>query len=864
MSPRAPSGGDPGQGRVWGLLRTLLPAKFRERYADQILQHHVDRLGGPEEARGPGFWLPLAWDLILTGLQVRFLSGAALLDALGRNLRYGFRVLRRNPGFSATAVLTLALGIGANTAVFSLVYGTLMRPLPYPEADRLVWVAPSFSLEVDLGEWRTALTPFERLEAFGLASLEWRGDEGARRVRGMRVSDGLLPLLGAVPERGRLWSAREAEAGETPVAMVSHRFWRDELGGRDVTELSVRLGDDVRSVIGVLPSGFGSLGYDVDVWVPRAQGASGSPNLIGRLRPGATVASARAAADDLLARLEPAADPGLRTFINVNGFDEVFRGEIRTPLLVLFGAALLVLLLACVNVGNLLLSRAVSRVHEMALRTALGASRLALGGQILAETAVLAAAGGGLGLLLAWILIHHVPGALPPRYFSRLGTDGVGIDGVALAFAAVATTVTTLLAGLAPILGSARTRPSAGSRGRATSSQRSHRWRDAFVATQMALSFVLLVGTMLLVRSYLTLRPSDPGFETRDRVVAQLALPEPSPANVTFVRRLIREVELAVPGADAAVVNDVPLSGMISVTRVTAIDGTPTTGGDTRPPSVDFHAATPDYLDLMGMELLAGRGLAASDDAEAPFALVVNERTARRLWPDDPRPLGRRLTLDLYTGTPEFTVVGVLADTRSLGNTTRARREVFAAYEQVAWPRVTLVAHLPEGGQLDDGTIRRLVAGIDPTVPVDRVTTLEAVAAGSVSRWRYEAALMSGLGGLSLLLAVIGCYGVLAHTVAQRKREIGIRMALGAGAVSVVVAVLRRGALQVGAGLAAGALIALAVTRVLESSLVGVSPRDPASFLAAAALLGMTSMGAAWLPARRAARVEPATTLAGE
>ncbi|HZD04168.1 MAG TPA: ADOP family duplicated permease, partial [Longimicrobiales bacterium] len=848
--------------------------RFRERHGGELLGHHVEARGGAAHAGGLGFWLPLAWDVVVTAIQVRLsrrrpatAEPASMLDGTVRHLRHGVRALLRSPGFTATAVLTLTLGIGADTALFSVVYGVLVRPLPYPAGERLVWVATPAMTGENLGRWRAGIPSFQRLEAFGLRSFTWQASDGARRLRGMAVTHGFLPLLGARPIRGRLWSAEEGAAARTPVVVVGRRFWREALGGRDPEGLVIRLDDTTYDVLGVLPADFHNLGYDIDLWLPLDQQPTRAGlNGVGLLAPRRTLAAARTEARALLTRLDPTTlSRAAGGFANLNGFREIFTGDVRTPLLILFGAAGLVLLLACANVANLLLTRATGRTREMAIRAALGAGRRTLAAQLLVESALLALAGAVLGLLLAWGLVHRVADLAPRYYFGRSVTEAVRIDVSVLAFTLGAATLTVLVAGLAPALAAARSTARGSSLvGRSTADPSSHRWREGLVAAQVALAFVLLVGTALMVRTWLVLRPAHPGFETADRLVAGLSLPDDPGANRSFVQRLVRQIQLGTPGVRAAAVTDVPLSGMITTTRVLAVDGEALPEGEGRPLSVDLRSATPGYLDVVGMRMVTGRALLDSDGPDAPFALVVNESAARRLWPDLAGVVGRRVTLDLYEDTADFTVVGRVADARSTGATTRARPEVFASYDQVPWRRLHLVVHAPGSAGIDAGVLRRAVAELDPSIPVEDVTSLEAIASDSVARRRYQAALMAAFGLLALLLSAVGCYGVLAHAVGRRTREIGIRMALGARRGGIILRVVRRGAVPVAGGLAAGTALALAGTKVLESALYGVSRTDPTSFLAAALVLGAVSLVAAWLPARRAAAVDPVQSLAAE
>jgi putative ABC transport system permease protein len=880
---------------VWVRIRALLRRSSVERELEEELAFHLERETDKNIARGmaPVDARREAYRRF-GGVErhrerTREAWGVRGLEGLGRDARLGLRRMARSPGFTLVATLTLALGIGGTSAMFAVVNTLLLRPLPYPEDDRLVWIESEAMITADnLQEWRSGVGSIEKVGAFRIGSRELIGRGGARVATFMPVSDEYLEVLGARPVLGRLWSVDENRAGAPPVALVSDRIWREELGGGELSGRTVTLGGVRYEVVGVLAADFHNMGFDADLWVPLAH-ASGSYSVVGLLRPGATVGGAQREVDALLERLEP--QPGSDLFgksARVESLRERFAGDVRTPVLVLFAAAGFVLLLSLANLANLLLSRSAVRARELSVRSALGAARGVLLRQSLVESAVLALTGGTMGLLLAHGSVR-VMLALAPPALQRSLVVGVRIDPLVLAFTFALTLSAAGLAGVVPALAGARA-GSWSTRTRSTTSRRDRRIREALVAAEVAVALVMLIGTALLVRTYWTLRPASPGFELEDRLVAPLTLPgrvqirdnlgppPEAPANAELIRRLVADIEQRAAGIRAAAVPWVPLSGSYTTVRVVDVDGRAITAADGSPLEVVFNSATPAYLDVMGIRVTQGRGLAGGDVAGAPHVIVLSVSAARFLWPEGQDPIGRRVTLDPYgadrprppdaAARPpagpqilEFTVVGLVADIRASGEHTRPRPETYVSYWQVPWSQVHVVVHAPPAAGVTAADLRAAVAALDPTVPVGDVTTVEAIAGTSVAQTRYEMTLMGVFGALAAILAVIGCYGVMAYSVSQRTREIGVRMALGATRRSVTKDVLARGSAVLGVGLAIGLILAAVLTRVLEGSLYGVSATDPATFAAAVAILAAATLSATWLPARRAAAIEPALTL---
>ena len=793
------------------------------------------------------------------------------LTAVPGDARYALRLLLRERGFTSVAMITLALGVGPVTAMFSLVHGLLLRPLPYPEGERLVTlIGPGMILPTNLSQWREGAKSLEQFGGFNLSHGLLEEPGNTRRLRIMEATDDVLPLLAARPIRGRLWAPGEGARGDTRIALISQRLWVEVFRGVEPSSRMLTIDGVPHSILGVLPDDFHNLGYSSDAWVPFA----GDPDTwlqgVARVRAGATLEQVRlelAAVADRVEALPIAAEFGRS--VRVHRLRDMFTGDARATLVILFAASGCVLLLACANMANLLLSRAAGRGRDLAIRNALGAGRGALLRHLLVEHVMLAIVGGALGLALGWLVVRGLVPLLPPG-FTRMPPESIGIDLVVLGVTLAVSMSTVLLAGLPPTLASMRSATPMAVMSRGTPARSARRWREALIAAETAIAAILLVSTTLLVRTYLTLRPSTPGYETGDRIVATLRLHDEPRRNVELVRRLLREIELTAPGTRAAVSNQVPLSGLVGLFRIVAIDGKPTDpDAAERPPMLDVNAVSPEYIDVLGIPMARGRALDDGDVLGTQPVVVVNRAAARRFWPDLENPVGRRLNVDLVAPGDadqrvELLIVGVYEDVRTSGLSTTARPQGLLPYSQTPWAGAHLIVHAPPGSGFDASTLRELVARIDPTVPVGEISTLAAIASRAVAAPRYQMSLMSGFGLLALLLAVIGCYGVVAYSVAQRRREFGVRMALGAAPAAILRAVMRRAALLVTAGLVVGGAAAVAATRVIESSFFGVVPGDPATFALVFVALLAVSLAAALVPARRAAAVDPVVALREE
>ncbi|MGH7576116.1 MAG: ADOP family duplicated permease [Longimicrobiales bacterium] len=799
--------------------------------------------------------------------QVRAARAGAFIDSLLRDVRHGVRVLVRGRLFTAIAVLTLALGIGANSAIFTLVNGLLLRPLPYPAVDRIVWITSLVTTSENLDEWRAGLHSLERFAAFDLHNPVLTGRGPAERLGGMVVTEEFLPLLGGEPVMGRLWTEDEQRLGGPPAVVVSQRLWqRLDDGGSDVGTMRLALDGVSYSIIGVLPASFQDLHYDSDVWFPAAGQSGLTFSIIGLRRRGVPIATVRTEASALAERVEaPRARPG-RRFVNTLTLAQLYHGEVRPALLVLLAAAGFVLLIACANVANLLLARAAGREQEMAVRSALGAGRITLLRQLLTESAVLAVAGALAGWIVAMIGVRAVLAVTPDSYNFGRGAAGAQMDHNVFAFTLLIAGATTLLAGLAPAMHVAKHAPRATTASaRASATRAMRRSREALVTAEIALALVLLIGTGLMIRTFLILRPASPGFEVRDRMVATVTLPSvperDDAGRAEFSRRLLEATAAAAPNARVALTTSVPMSS-ISNFAVVELGGRPYTNGDRRRDNVDLVAATPNYFDVIGMRLARGRGLVAAGVAGSVPVIVLNESAARRFWPDID-PIGRRIMLGIDERRMEFTVAGIAADMRSGGSSTTSRATGFVSFWRIPWEweRFRIVVHQPRNARLTGDAVRRIVASIDPGAPVGPVEMLEQIVADSMAVPRYHMVLMTAFGALAVMLALVGCYGVLSYSVAQRTREIGVRIALGASHRAILRSVLARASVLILFGIAAGLALAWALTRVLESNLYGITPTDPATYTAASASLALVSLLAAYLAARLVADVQPTQAL---
>jgi putative ABC transport system permease protein len=798
-----------------------------------------------------------------------------------RDVRYAVRVLAKSPGFTAVAVLALALGIGANTAIFSVVKAVLLSPLPYPEAERLVWIWETNEVNNILQEpaslpnyddWSKQSRSFEGVAAFDNVPLALTGEGEPERIEGAAVSANFFPVLGVEPTLGRGFLAEENTPGKNRVVVLSRGLWQRRYGSNPkVVGQTLTLNGNPYTVVGVAAEGFKhpDSGPRPEMWVPLAfnleQAARRGDYLsvVARLKPGAGLEGARAemgAVASRLAEAYPATNAGWG--VTLVPLHERLVGDVRTALWVLTGVVGFLLLIACANVANLLLVRAASRRQEIAVRTALGAGRLRLVRQFLSESVLLALAGGALGLLFAMWGIDVLL-ALGPSNMPRL--DEVGLDGKVLAFTLLVSLATGVVFGLLPALyatGSDLTEAlKEGSRS-STAGVGGRRVRNSLVVAEMAIAVVMLTGAGLMIRSFARLQEVDPGFKPERIMSVNLALPgskyKESPQLTAFFEQLLGRVS-ALPGVEsAAAVSALPLGGGGDVLAF-VVEGRPAP-----PPEqvldAEYRVVTPDYFATMGIPLARGEGITARHAAGSPAVVVVNETMAHRHWPGED-PIGKRINLGNPETAPWRTVIGVVRDIRHEGLDKVPYPQMYSPYAQFPRRSMTLVARAAADPLGLAPGVRREVAALDKDLPLYNVRTMEQVVAESVARQRFTMLLIAVFAGVGLLLASVGIYGVISYTVSQRRHELSVRLALGAQARDIVRMVVGQGMLLALGGIGAGLAAAFLLTRVMASLLYGVSATDPLTFALVPLALAGVALLASLIPARRATRVDPAGAL---
>ncbi|HYY97748.1 MAG TPA: ABC transporter permease [Pyrinomonadaceae bacterium] len=812
--------------------------------------------------------------------------GSGVLGDFWQDLRYGLRALRKHPGFTAVAVTALALGIGANTAIFSVVNTVLLRPLPYKDPDRLVMVweddtkhgyprdTPAAANYVD---WREQNGVFEGMAALADQSFNLTGMGDPERLEGKRASANLFNILGVEPLLGRGFLPEDDQPGAGRVVVLSHGLWQRRFGADPkVIGRALELNGQSYTVVGVMPPSFQFPSPEDELWVPIAftqqEAASRGRhylNVVARMKPGVSVEQAQAEMSTIAARLQQQY-PDYNTELGavVVPLHEQVVGDIRPALLVLLGAVGFVLLVACANVANLLLARAAARQKEIALRVALGASRARLVRQFLTESVLLAALGGVVGLLLALWGVNLLKAFIPD---SISQVKAIAVDAKVLGFTLLVSLLTGLIFGLAPATQSSNfnLNETLKEGGRDTASgSRGKRIRSLLVVAEVAVSLVLLIGAGLLINSFLRLRSVEPGFKPGNLLTMGVELSEqkyPDLARRTaFYDDLISRVE-ALPGVrSASVTNWIPLVSQGDSVGV-SVDGLPDPGPGKKP-IVVTRIVGPHYFKTMGIQLVRGRDFDERQDrVDAPAVVVVSEATARRFWPGED-PVGKRITPGTPT-TPEdwCQVIGVVKDVRQFDLAAEPRPQMYLNYPQADFfaPR-----HLVVSTSVDPlglaGAVRKAVWEIDRDQPVSNVRTMEDVLSESLARQRFSMLLLGVFAGLALVLAAVGLYGVMSYTVAQRTREIGVRMALGAQTGHVLRLVVAQGLKLALVGVALGLVAAFMLTRVMSSLLFGVSPTDPATLAVISLVLVGVALLASYIPARRATKVDPLVALRHE
>jgi putative ABC transport system permease protein len=804
------------------------------------------------------------------------------METLIKDIRYGARMLVRNPSFTIVSVIALALGIGANVAIFSVVNGVLLQPLPFAEPDRLMMVRetkipqfPEFSVSPgNFLEWKKQNTVFERLVAFSGSSMNLIGTENPERLNGLKVTEGFFAMLGFQPQLGRDFLPEEDQPGRNNLVILSHRLWQRRFGSDPkILNQAITLSGQSYTVIGVMPPTFRFGGGEegIDLWTPMAFTAKDAQNhgghfvaAIGKLKPGVSPDQASSEMSTIAGRLAEQF-PGANTGWNVKIIPllEYSVRTIKPALLVLLVTVAFVLLIACANVANLLLARAAGRQREIATRTALGAGRWRIIRQLLTESMLLSLAGGAVGLLLAkWgtdVLLTLVPSNLPRM-------SNVSIDGRALAFTATITFLTALIFGLVPALQASKpnlneTMKDAG-RG-STEGGRRKLIRSTLVVLEVASALVLLVGAGLLIKSFWRLQKVDPGFNPDNALTAWVSLPTnkyaEAPRRVLFFQQLIEHVS-ALPGVQAAgAAHVVPMTGNDYVLSF-QIDGRPPL-----PPgasqSTNYYSVSANYFKAMGIPLRRGRVFTEQDTEDSPPVAVINETMVQKIFPNED-PIGKRITFDDRDKNPEwFEIVGIVGDVKQYGLDQPTTMQTYEPYTQQPPQFMTLVVRSVNDPANLSAAIRSEVLKLDKEQPTNYIKTLNEYFAISIAQQRFSVVLLGIFAALALVLAAVGIYGVLSYAVTQRTHEIGIRMALGAGRRDVFRLVVGRGMLLSVIGVLGGLVGAFALTRLMASLLFGVTPTDAVTFASVAAVLLGVALLACYIPARRAMKVDPLVAL---
>ena len=794
-----------------------------------------------------------------------------------QDARYGLRMLWKNPAVTFVAVLALALGIGANTAIFSVVNAVLLRPLSYKQPDRLVimWEkTPKMDTSVaypNFKDWVEHNEAFEQIAASRLHSFNLTGVGEPERLQGRMVSHTFFSVLGVEPLKGRMFQPEEDRAGGPDVVVLNHGFWQRRFGGDEsIVGQQIALNNRSYTVIGITPPSY-RYGSEVDVFVPiglfeqdyQQRGSHPGIYVVGRMKEGMTIESARASMDTLMARLEEQyPDTNKDRRIHLESLYENTVGEVKSSLYVLLGAVAFVLLIACANVANLLLARSASRQKEIAIRTALGAGRMRIVRQLLTESVILALAGGALGLLLAWwgtdLLIASVPDDIP-----RL--NEAGLDSRVLIFTTAVSVLTGLIFGLVPALQASRTDLNESLKeGERGSTGARHRLRGALVVAEVAVALVLLVGAGLMVRSFWRLQSVETGFDPQNVLTMQVSVAAKEgegPRVQNLVEEITRRVQ-SLPGVEAAAMaSGMPFTG--ATETFFKVDGRPMEEGL----MTVQYIVTPGYFDAMGVKLRKGRLFNDQDRKDAPLVVVIDESFAAKAFPGED-PIGKRILRG--DGSDLYEIVGVVEHVKHYGleGEVPVDPQSYLAVAQVpdkfihfVVGRMSLVARTKGDPAALTGAIRQQVLAADPNQPVYNARTMEEIVSQSMAQRRFSMMLLSIFAGVALLLAAVGIYGVMSYTVTQRTHEIGIRMALGAQRTDIVRMVVRQGMLLAVVGICLGVIAALLLTRVMSGLLYGVSASDPTTFASIAILLVSFAFLACFVPARRATKVDPMVAL---
>ena len=878
---------------VYRALLWLFPSAFRDRFAADLVElfhdkHRAAKAHGPRALAA--FWIGILTDVIVSAVAER-IGGrpytsperrGSRMEALLQDIRYAARIIHRRPALSIVIVLTLALGIGANTAIFSIVNTVLLRRLPYPDADRLVRI---WERQLDTGaperpvrpanffEWKERSTSFEDVAWSGMGNFILTGDGEPESVPGYRFSANMLDVLGLQPALGRGFREDEARPGAPRVVILGDQLWRRRYAADPgILGRSITLSGDSHTVIGVMPPGF-KHPERAEIWTPMAltveQAASRTftmLRLVGRLKPGLSHDLAQAEIAGLyreLAERYPDVNKGLTASLEPVGST----GDAKPLLLVLSAGVGFVLLIACANIANLMLADVTARRRELAVRGALGASRSRVVRQLLTESLLLALAGGALGAIVTWWMRNGLK-VLFPSNIANLDlplVERIDVGPDVFAFALLISLATGLLFGLLPAWQVSRANLQGALKDDVRGGSGSRRTHAVLVVAEVALSIVLLAGALLMVQSFIRVQRLQFGFDVERVLTGRVILPpyrySDSAKIEAFARELMPSLR-AIPGVDAAgLTNFLPLSGWSGGTQFSIEGQPPLTRAEQ--PYAGYQVATEDYFRSMGIRLVSGRVFTDRDRQGAAHVVVINETLARRYWPGK-NPVGTRVVLDFPSGQFVHEIVGIVSDVRAFGLEEPAEGEMYFSYWQQ--PDAVIGITLRTSGDPSSlpRQLRAAVWSVDREQPVTHVLTMSGLAAESLAFRRTGMMLAGGFGMLALALAAIGIYGVLNYSVSRRTREIGVRVALGATRGEVATLVVREGLLMTAIGIVIGLAAAAALTRFLTSILFEVQPGDPLTYAAVSAILIGVALAATWLPARRAASVDPLVALRAE
>jgi putative ABC transport system permease protein len=851
-----------------------------QAYLDLLVDEKINEGMAPDEARRAALVEMGGVEQLKEG--VREVRMGSALETLVQDLRFGARMFVKRPGFTSIVVLTIALGVGANSAIFSVVNALLLRPLPVDESDRLVWVWGKFSMgdrasvsPADFLDFRAQNDVFEHFAAYAGTKHNLSGDFEPERLTGAMVSADFFDTLRVAPVLGRGFLLEEEQEREPQVVMLSHGLWQRRYGG-DAGIVGQTIVVDGRSVsvVGIMPAGFAFPGR-VDLWVPvpllaDEMGARAAHFLrpIARLNPGVSLSQAQAGMDAIAARLEeqyPASNTGWS--LRLEPLHDVVVGDIRLALLVIAGAVGLVLLIACANIANLMLARASSRQPEITIRAAIGASRLRIVRQLLTESALLVLLGGALGLLLATWGAQLLATQLPEGVVAGIpGRLDIGIDARVLGFTAAVSLLTGLVFGAIPAIHASRPDLTdalkQGGRGASEGVHR-NRLRGALVVAEIAGSVVLLVGAGLLVKSFMRLRDVDPGFDARNVLAMRIELSSSkyyeAVPRAAYFDEALRRVG-SVPGIESVgTIDALPLVRGQGGDAYFTIPGRPFQNPNDKLVA-DFRRISAGYFRTMGIPVLAGRSFEEREARENAPVVIINEAMARRYFPDTD-PIGQRLDIEWMKVVPSE-IVGVVGDVRQYGLDKESSAEMYVPTLEAGFSN--LVVRTSGDPVALVSAVRRELASVDKDQPITSVNAMAHFVEASTDSSEFNMVLLGAFAGVALLLAGMGIYGVTSYMVTQRTHEIGVRMALGARRADVLVLVLRRGLLLTIGGTVLGLALAFALSRFLASLLYGVSATDGVTFGAVSALLTFVAMVACYVPARRAATVDPIVALRTE